>query len=328
MFTVLAGCSNPPLGSANLSPTSFCALTSIQLPSNIAGRDDDGLRALRKLGLLCLLIVGVSVACLSQDGAPFSAVAPPAQAPTGSSPIDCGRFAAHDAKLDLVSKLCVFALSYRSKLPDFIAQQTTTSKAPNSTVVISAQVTYRQGLEQYSQITINGVTASQSGVDARLFSTGEFGPLLINLFEVPDTVEFKFKKTETLAGVSVAVFDFDLPKKKNGFWAIQDAKGETLKPEFRGRLWLEAQSGRIVREEVEPVTNSWQTGLMSMKLATDYALTQVSDLGTFLLPVRSESTMCRGLQGVSLGCTVNVAVFHDYQKFGASSRVLPAAPEQ
>ena len=31
-----------------------------------------------------------------------------------------------------------------------------------------------------------------------------------------------------------------------------------------------------------------------MKLSTDYSITNVSDLGTFLLPVKSESTMCRG----------------------------------
>ena len=65
-----------------------------------------------------------------------------------------------------------------------------------------------------------------------------------------------------------------------------------------------------------------------MKLTADYAMTKVSDLGTFLLPVRSESTMCSRTAGINLGCTTNVAVFHDYQKFGASSRVLPTAPEK
>lgn len=153
----------------------------------------------------------MSAACAAQ------ASPPPASPKPDSGGVNCGAFAARDVKLDLISKLCVFALSYRSKLPDFIAQQTTTSTRQNSTIVLSAQVTYRQGLEQYSQIMINGAPASQNLVDARLFSSGEFGPLLINLFEVPDTVEFRFKKTEMLAGKPVAVFDFDLPKKKNSF---------------------------------------------------------------------------------------------------------------
>lgn len=83
-----------------------------------------------------------------------------------------------------------------------------------------------------------------------------------------------------------------------------------------------------MREEVEPVVNTWQTEIMSMKLTADYAMTQVGDLGMFLLPVKSKSSMCRGHQGFDLGCTVNVAVFHDYQKFGANTRVLPAAPDQ
>ncbi len=86
--------------------------------------------------------------------------------------------------------------------------------------------------------------------------------------------------------------------------------------------------GRIVREEVEPVLNAWQTGITSIKLTVDFATTKVRDLGTFLLPAKSESTIClMGPLGSQLGCTKNVAVFRDYQKFVASGRILPEAPE-
>jgi hypothetical protein len=124
------------------------------------------------------------------------------------------------------------------------------------------------------------------------------------------------------------VFKFHLPKNKNTFWVIRDARGQSLKPEFRGRLWLEMQTGRIVREEVEPLLNAWQTGISSMKLNAEYSVTKVRDLGTFLLPVKSESAVCFvGSLGANLGCTTNVAVFHDYQKFVASSRIVPADRE-
>jgi hypothetical protein len=194
-------------------------------------------------------------------------------------------------------------------------------------VVITAQVTYRKGLEQRSQFTINGKPVDAKHpvrVDLRLMTNGEFGPMLINLFEVPGTVEFKFEKTDTLLGVPIAVFNFELPKAKNTFWTIRDRRGEIIKPEFRGHLWLEAQTGHIVREEVEPVVNAYQTGITAMKLITDYAPTKVSEAGMFLLPARSESTLCSNYRGTNLGCTSNVTAFHDYQKFGATSRVLPA----
>ena len=164
-----------------------------------------------------------------------------------------------------------------------------------------------------------------ANVDLRFFASGEFGPLLINLFEAPGAIDFTFRKTDVLQAVPVAIFDFHLPKDRNTFWAIRDARGESRKPEFRGRLWLETQTGRIVREEVEPVMDAWQTGMSSLKISVDFAMTTVRGLGAFLLPVKSESAVCLiGRLGNNLGCTTNVTVFHDYQKFVASSRIVPA----
>ena len=276
-----------------------------------------------------LFIAIVSVACLAQDSA---APVGNATAQTTAEPaiINCGTFAANDPQLDLVSKLCVFALTYRTKLPDFIAQQTTTSHGPSSTVVITAQVTYRKGVEQHSEVVINGKPVPPKGpvyADLYFFTNGEFGPMLINLFEVPGAIEFTFTRNDTLLGEPVAVYEFHLPKNKNTFWTIHDPRGETLKPEFRGHLWLERQTGRIMREEIEPAVDAWQTGITSMKLSADFSMTKVSDVGTFLLPVKSESTVClMGRLGAQLGCVNNVTVFHDYQKFVATSRVVPAEP--
>lgn len=246
---------------------------------------------------------------------------------TSANVVNCGEFTARDANLDLISKLCQFALTYRDKLPDFIVQQTTTSHGPQSTVVMTAQVTYHKGIEQQSQRMVNGKpmpTKGRGNVDLRLTTNGEFGPLLINLFEIPDMVAFKFRKADTLLGMPVAVFDFELPKKKNKLWSVRDPKGETLNPEFHGHLWLETQSGRIVREEVEPVVDGRSTWIDSMKLSTDYAMTEVPGLGSFLLPVKSESKVCNGGPLYDQGCTTNTTVFHDYQKFTATSRILPA----
>ena len=60
-----------------------------------------------------------------------------------------------------------------------------------------------------------------------------------------------------------------------------------------------------------------------MKLSTDYSLTKVSDAGTFLLPTKSVSMVCTNYRGTNLGCTTNVTTFHEYQKFAATSRILP-----
>ncbi|MFZ0793824.1 MAG: hypothetical protein WAM65_08650, partial [Candidatus Korobacteraceae bacterium] len=172
--------------------------------------------------LPCLALFVMAVACPEIAWAQNGTAQPPAAEPALGDAIDCNTFVAQDANLAPISKLCAFALTYRSKLPDFIAQQTTTSHGLHSTVVITGQVVYRKGLEQYSRLVVNGKPwppDKQLPADVHLLTNGEFGPLLINLFEVPETTAFQLGKTDTLDGVPVTVFDFDLPKKKNTFWA-------------------------------------------------------------------------------------------------------------
>jgi len=278
---------------------------------------------------LLLLAVSMPIAAVGQTA--------PAQPDPGSSKqtpanvIDCGTFAASDARLDLVSKLCEFVLTYRDKLPDFIAQQTTTSYGSGSVDVITAQVTFRKGQEEYSNVRINGKPVEAKGwIPAHIgFTTsGEFGSLLVNLFQVPGAAEFRFQKTATLGGADVAIYEFRLPKKKNTFWGIGYVRGNTLFPEFHGRVWLERQTGRPLREELSPTNLEPSGGIASAKLVTEYAITTIGNAGKFLLPVRSESTACSG--GLELNnsrCATNVLVFHDYRKFAATSRILSSGSQ-
>ena len=124
-------------------------------------------------------------------------------------------------------------------------------------------------------------------------------------------------------GCRLLVFDFDLPKKKNTFWAIRDPRGETLKPEFRGRLWLDSHTGQVLRRSSAGGRRGNHVDRF-LHLSADYAMTKVSDVGTYLLPVKSESKFCLGGPMSNLGCTTNTVIFHDYQKFTATARILPS----
>lgn len=245
---------------------------------------------------------------------------------TAANAVDCGTFAAGNARLELVSRLCEFALTYRHQLPDFIAQQTTTSHEQHSTTVITAQVAFRQGLEHYSHFTIDGKPVPPKSPlpgTIRFTSAGEFGSLLVDLFTVPDAAEFKFRKTSTLRDVPVAIYEFHVPEEKNTFWTLRDVNGQAWKPEFRGEVWLEKETGRPLREEIEPMHLPARCLIGSAKTITDYAMTPIAGVGTFLLPAGSESTVCtRGRALSGQACSTNVLVFHDYQKFITTSRIL------
>jgi hypothetical protein len=277
----------------------------------------------RSCQVLLLGAVLLSAACLGQ-AAPES----------GSAVMDtsyCPAISAGDPRLGLISKLCEFALTYRHQLPDFVAQQTTTAREGFSTNIITAQVTFRQGQEHYSHVTINGRPVPSSSItrtppkNIQFSSAGEFGSLLVDLFASPAAVEFKFRKEASLRGIPVAVYEFHLPSVKNTFWTLRGTNGRILKPEFRGQLWLEQQTGRPLREELEPVNLPSSSGVASIRTVSDYAMTSVGGVGAFLLPVKSESTICITVSDVS--CTTNVLVFHDYRKFAATTRILDASSE-
>jgi len=256
---------------------------------------------------------------------------PPAAIKGGDPVIDtsyCSAIPAGDARLVLVSKLCEFALTYRRELPDFIAQQTTTTHQMSSTNVITAQVTFRRGHEHYSHITINGQHVPSTGRlprNVRFISAGEFGSFLVDLFASPGVTEFKFRKEAMLRGIPVAIYDFHIPLGKNTFWTLRDSKGLALRPEFRGELWLDRQTGRPLREELEPIRLPAGSEFAAVKTITDYAMTPVGDAGVFLLPAKSEAHVC--VQSRPVSCMDNVLIFHDYRKFVATTRIMAGSPE-
>jgi hypothetical protein len=285
--------------------------------------------------LFALLVVAMAMMAAQPGGQSGTGPdAPLPQASPGEANVaGCATLAASDAKLDLISKLCVFALAYHQQLPDFIVQQTITSEGIAKTVM-TAQVTFQHGLEHYSQATIDGRPAPVSRITSDLpneiqfTSTGEFGPALLDLFRVPGAVEFKFRKNSTLRNEPVAIYDFHVPEKKNVFWTFRIADGRMFRPEFTGELWLHRQTGLPLREEMEPVNLLAAADITSAKTVIDYAMTAVGGVGTFLLPLKSETTICnQGMWGMG-ACTTNTLAFHGYRKFGTTTRVLPFDSQQ
>jgi hypothetical protein len=282
--------------------------------------------------LLLVMAALTATAALAQTAPTQPDAAKPAPGAAAANAVNCASFAASDARLDLISRLCEFALSYRHQLPDFIVQQTTTSEGMSKTV-ITAQVTFQGGLEHYSHVTIDGRPAPVSSIttsppnEIQFSSTGEFGPALLDLFKVPGATEFKFKKTSVLRNQPVAIYEFHVPEKKNVFWTFRIADGRAFRPEFNGEVWLQPETGRPLREEMEPVSLPPGSEITSAKTVIDYAMTALADAGTFLLPVKSESTLCnQGMYGMG-ACTTNVILFQHYRKFGAT-HVINSDPTQ
>ena len=286
--------------------------------------------------LLVLQAVLSSAVCLAQAASPSQSASSsePVRAATGimdNSP--CQAVTGGNQQPAPLAKLCEVALNYQQEMPDFLAQMTITESQPFKTVV-TAQVTLKQGHESYSAMTVNGKPVEVDSlnkvpkVPMRFTSSGEFGALLVDLFH-PGEAEFQFRKQATLQGTPVVVYGFHVSASRNTFWSLTDDFGHTLHPEFQGELWVEAGTGRLMRESLQPVHLPADFEITGIATTIDYGLTAVGDAGVFVLPSRSESRICTFHRFAKpVPCVSIIKTFSNYEKFAATTRILADVPQQ
>jgi hypothetical protein len=247
-----------------------------------------------------------------------------------------------DPQMAPLEKVCEFALTFRHNLPDFTCEQTTVSicdQTPGSTCrgtpgskgpAMQALVTYLNGQEHYSNVTIDGKPVPANEIAGRrkqyLLTRGEFGSDLVSLFTPPIVAEFKFRKETTLRDDSALVYQYHLPADKNTFWTIYDDRNGSVRPELRGELWLEPRTEKLLRLQVEPVHLPPQFDIKGGSTIIDYSEVGLGDAGVFLLPTSSQTNACiRGYEVVrtTLTCVSNVITFQNCHKFTARTRVVP-----
>jgi hypothetical protein len=284
--------------------------------------------------LLVLQAVLSWAACLAQAASPsqFELPSDTVSAATGimdNSP--CQAITGGNQQMAPLAKLCEFALNYQRELPDFLAKVTIAERRSKRTTVVTAQVALQQGHESYSAMTVNGKPVDVGSlndtpkVPLRFTSSGEFGALLVDLFH-PGEAEFHFRKQAILNRTPVVIYDFHVPASSNKFWSLTDNFGHTLHPELRGELWVEAGTGRLMRESFQPVHLPAGFAIAAIATTIDYGSTAVGDAGVFVLPSKSKSRICTLQHSRPASCVSNVKTFSNYEKFAATTRILADGP--
>ena len=229
-----------------------------------------------------------------------------------------------DPREALISRARQTAASFTEKLPNYMCQQLTTRYAsqtnpPNwqAQDVVSAAVVYEDGQEDYRNITINGRPAAKSMKELPgTWSTGEFGTILSNLFSPATDPRFRYRNDSTASGLPAAVYDFDVAQ-PNSAWEVHAGAQMTL-PAYRGALWIDKESVRVLRIEMQAVRLPDSFPFDSVETTVDYAFVSI---GTqkYLLPARAENLSCQ--RGTSF-CSRNVIDFRNYRKYSADSTII------
>ncbi len=215
------------------------------------------------------------------------------------------------------------AMNFTESLPAYVCTEqiarfvSTTHKVDWRPVdIVSTEVIYENHKEQYRNIAINGKPAKKSMEEmSGSWSTGEFGTVLADLFSPATAADFKYKRQAKTSGRDAFLFDFEV-EREGSHWRVQ-VPSQSLMPAYRGSVWVDKATSRVLRIEMEAVQVPKEFPLDKVESATDYQFVRIGDR-EFLLPIHSEVLSCeRG----SSDCSRNVIDFRNYHKYAGESNI-------
>ena len=217
--------------------------------------------------------------------------------------------------------VCEYAISLPQRMPNFICEQETGRYRGNNSVprdLISAVVRYEDGNETYSEIKVNGKPAPNAVSESvGLWSTGEFGSNLRDIFDYRNNALFEFRGESQLDGRSVWLFEYRIVRQNDPLWRLR-AADRVLAPPYAGELWVDAKTGGLLRFRAAARDIPADFPMQAAELNTDYNDVNFGDGTAFLLPVKSSVlTQMRGEEA-----TRNMLEFRNCHKFRAKSRML------
>jgi hypothetical protein len=256
----------------------------------------------------------------SAGAAPGSA-APPAGDPASAPGVPPE--AARGSDDQIIQNAREAAASFTATLPDFLAVQEVT-RYFNTTFpaqwqkldVVTVDVAYRAGKEEYRNVRINGDRAGTPPERLGFWSSGEFSSTLEDVLSLETKARFKRRGEDRIASRAAVVFDFTV-EQPNSHWWLVGPDGRRYNPSYEGALWIDRETGRCLRIEQRTTAIPDDFPTSRAESTVEYGFTKI-DQRTYLMPARSENLICMRGSGT---CTRNVIVFRDYRKFTADSVV-------
>jgi hypothetical protein len=224
----------------------------------------------------------------------------------------------------LIRKAADAAMEFTQTLPAYVCQEImarfqSESHVPNFQPidVVSTDLVYENGREDYRNIKINGkAVKTKIEETGGSWSTGEFGTVLLNLFSPGTGTEFHFRRDSRAGGIMAKMYDFEVLR-ENSRWSII-AVSQTYQPAYTGAVWIDPATSRVLRIEMQAKGFPKEFPLDHVESATDYQYIRLGDAQQYLLPVHSESLSCQ--RGTDL-CSRNVIDFRNYHKYSGESTI-------
>jgi hypothetical protein len=235
---------------------------------------------------------------------------------------------------EIIERAREYALSYSTRLPDFICMQVTRRYVDPSGLefwrnadTITTRLSYFEQKEDYKVITINGrmTEVPYQRLDGAT-SSGEFGSMMKELFAADTQARFEWQRWGTLRGKRNHVYSYYVAQ-PNSKWTVSYQRRDVTTPGYRGLVFVDRDSLEVTRITLEAdMPPSFPVQMATTVL--DYDSTDISG-SKFMLPLRAEVRMRAGKDLVK-----NEVEFRLYRKFGADTSIKfdtppePLAPDQ
>jgi hypothetical protein len=224
----------------------------------------------------------------------------------------------------LIEQARLAAAALDEKLPNYICRQMTTRYRSFAQPinwkpldVISADVVYEKGREQYRNIAVNGkATNKKLEQIGGAWSKGEYGSVLADLFAPATDTQFRLRGNGSIAGVDTAVYDFFV-ELQNSHWSIH-VPSQVFRPAYGGSIWIDRKNGRVMRIEIQARRLPEEFPLDTVEASVDYQYVRLGGVTEFLLPVHAEMLSC---QRETNACSRNAIDFRNYHKFEGESTI-------
>ena len=223
----------------------------------------------------------------------------------------------------LIERAREAAFEFSEKLPNFICEEfmsrfTQRGREEEMPLdVVSAEIINRDALESYRNVKINGRPTEQGLQEiGGSWSTGEFASTLLELFDPHTDALFRSGGASPISGFSAQLYDFQV-RSENSNWKVQ-AESQTLAPAYGGSVWIDPQTARVLRIEMQARNIPSDFPMDTVESAVDYSSVMIGGK-SFLLPVHAESLGCQ--RGTNY-CSHNIIDFRNYHELEVDFRLL------
>jgi len=255
------------------------------------------------------------------ESAPAVAAAPdPGKGIVAPPPLDS------KGQIELIEKARQLSLDFTKGLPSFLCDQVTkryvsrTGREDNLSLRdnILAKLSYNGEThsENYRVLTVNNQMTDKSMMAlGGSISTGEFGSMLLSLFDPEREASFQWERQAGLRGRATEVYTFKVRKDRSN-WHIEavEEKRSTY-PAYTGRVWVDRETGYVLRLLMNTADMEPDFPIRSVQSQLDYNWSAISGI-RFLLPESSVSWMNDGHY-----LSKNMIEFRMYRKFEAESKI-------